>query len=69
MVNMLIGGYDDEAGPELYYMDYLSSLVKVPFGVHGYGSFFSLSVMDRYYKEGKVYYRNQCTTCQIKFRI
>ena len=54
MVNMLMGGYDDETGPELYYMDYLSALVKVPFGIHGYGSFFSLSVMDRYYREGKM---------------
>lgn len=50
-VNMLIGGYDEEEGPELYFMDYLSALVKLPFAVHGYGSFFSLSVMDRYYKE------------------
>lgn len=50
-VNLLMGGYDKENGPELYYLDYLASLVKVPFAVQGYGSFFSLSVMDRYYKE------------------
>jgi len=52
MVNILIGGYDTENGPELYYLDYLGSLVTLPFAVQGYGSFFSLSVMDRYYKEG-----------------
>lgn len=50
-VNLLIGGFDADDGSDLYYMDYLGSLVKVPFAVHGYGSFFSLSVMDRYYKE------------------
>lgn len=50
-VNMLMAGYDQEEGPELYFMDYLSALVKLPFAAHGYGSFFSLSVMDRYYKE------------------
>lgn len=49
-VNLLMAGHDEEAGPELYFMDYLSSLVKLPFAVHGYGSFFSLSIMDRYYK-------------------
>ena len=27
-----------------------SSFVQVPFAAHGYGSFFALSVMDRYYK-------------------
>lgn len=50
-VNALIGGCDPEDGANLYYLDYLGSMVKVPFGVHGYGSFFSLSVMDRNYKE------------------
>lgn len=50
-VNMLVAGYDKEAGPELYFMDYLASSVKLPFAVHGYGSFFTLSVMDRYYRE------------------
>ncbi|KAJ7374975.1 Proteasome subunit beta type-2 [Desmophyllum pertusum] len=51
-VNMLIAGYDDANGPELYYMDWLAALSKVPFAAHGYGSFFSLSIMDRYYKPG-----------------
>ncbi|ESP05311.1 hypothetical protein LOTGIDRAFT_181139 [Lottia gigantea] len=50
-VNMLLAGHDKEDGPSLYYMDYLASLNKVPFGVHGYGGFFSLSVMDRYYQK------------------
>ena len=52
-VNLLMAGFDDEAGADLYYMDYLASLSKLPFAVHGYGSFFSLSIMDRYYKDSK----------------
>lgn len=52
-VNVLMGGYDKENGPELYFMDYLASSVKVPFACHGYGGYLSLSIMDRYYKEGK----------------
>lgn len=52
MVNMLIAGYDDANGPELYFMDWLASLQKVPFAAHGYGSFFSLSIMDSYYRPG-----------------
>ena len=28
-VNMLIAGYDDEKGPELYFLDYLAALQKV----------------------------------------
>ncbi|ESO11681.1 hypothetical protein HELRODRAFT_166696 [Helobdella robusta] len=49
-VNLLIAGYDSKDGANLYYMDYLGSLVKVPFATHGYSSFFSLSVMDCHYK-------------------
>ncbi|XP_013405017.1 proteasome subunit beta type-2 [Lingula anatina] len=51
MVNLLLAGFDEESGPALYYMDYLASMNKVPFALHGYGSFFALSIMDRYYKE------------------
>jgi 20S proteasome subunit beta 4 len=50
--NMLVGGFDKEAGASLYYMDYLASSCKVPFAVVGYSSFFALSILDRYYKEG-----------------
>ncbi|XP_061718047.1 proteasome subunit beta type-2 [Cydia pomonella] len=49
-VNLLMGGYDKENGPELYFMDYLASSVKVPFAAHGYGGFLSVSIMDRYHK-------------------
>ncbi len=57
-VNLLLGGFDAEAGPQLYFMDYLASQVQLPYAVHGYGSFFSLSVMDRYYKEGSWCHQN-----------
>jgi len=45
-----MGGYDDQDGTNLYYMDYLGSSVELDYTIQGYGSFFSLSVMDRYYK-------------------
>ncbi|XP_015514090.1 proteasome subunit beta type-2 [Neodiprion pinetum] len=48
-VNILMAGYDDETGPELYFIDYLASCVKVPYAAHGYGGFFSLAIMDRYH--------------------
>ncbi|XP_058804602.1 proteasome subunit beta type-2-like [Phymastichus coffea] len=49
-VNMLMAGYDDQTGPELYFIDYLASCVRVPYATHGYGGFFSLTILDRYYK-------------------
>jgi 20S proteasome alpha/beta subunit len=73
MVNLLIGGYDkadkgDAGGPSLYYMDYLAAMVEVPFAIHGYGSFFALSIMDRFYRPGwfllcpeSVVYFNWCS--------
>ncbi|XP_014613656.1 PREDICTED: proteasome subunit beta type-2-like [Polistes canadensis] len=48
-VNLLMAGYDDEIGPQLYFIDYLASCVKVPYAAHGYGGFFSLSILDRYH--------------------
>lgn len=48
-----MAGYDKENGPELYFMDYLASSVKVPFAAHGFGGYLSLSVLDRYYKRGE----------------
>ncbi|KAB0803479.1 hypothetical protein PPYR_00449 [Photinus pyralis] len=50
-VNMLLAGYDDQEGPQLYFVDYLASLANVKFASHGYGGFFSLAIMDRYYSE------------------
>lgn len=47
-VNLLVGGYDTSTNaPHLYWLDYLGTLVEVPFGAHGYGSYFALSLLDR----------------------
>ena len=34
------------------FLDLFSLFLQIPFAAHGYGSFFSLSIMDRYYKPG-----------------
>lgn len=47
-VNLLLAGYDNQK-PSLYYIDYLSSMQPVEYGAHGYGSYFALSTMDKYY--------------------
>jgi len=49
-VNLLLGGYDVAADvPKLYWIDYLGTLADVPFAAHGYGSYFALSLLDRYH--------------------
>ncbi|VEL23991.1 unnamed protein product [Protopolystoma xenopodis] len=48
-VNVLIAGYDEETGPEMYFADYLGALVKVPYAIHGYGGLFTYGILDRYY--------------------
>lgn len=48
-VNLLLGGYDVTTyTPHLYWVDYFGTLVEVPFAAHGYGSYFALSLLDRY---------------------
>nr|VDD50371.1 unnamed protein product [Brassica oleracea] len=49
-VNILMAGYDKEAGASLYYIDYIATLHKVDKGAFGYGSYFSLSTMDRHFR-------------------
>lgn len=49
-MNILLAGYDKETGPSLYYIDYIASLHKVDKAAFGYGSYFSLAMMDRHYK-------------------
>ncbi|XP_061354522.1 proteasome subunit beta type-2-A isoform X1 [Gastrolobium bilobum] len=51
-VNILLAGYDKETGPSLYYIDYIATLHKLEKGAFGYGSYFSLSMMDRHYHSG-----------------
>eukprot|EP00928_Gymnodinium_smaydae_P041060 TRINITY_DN277_c0_g1_i1.p1 TRINITY_DN277_c0_g1~~TRINITY_DN277_c0_g1_i1.p1 ORF type:complete len:198 (-),score=56.27 TRINITY_DN277_c0_g1_i1:113-706(-) len=48
--DLLIGGVDEDGTPSLYFMDYLASSEKVQKAAHGYGAYFALSIMDRYYK-------------------
>ncbi|KAL1548619.1 Proteasome subunit beta type-2-A [Salvia divinorum] len=49
MVNIILGGYEKDVGPSLYFIDYIASLYKVGKAAFGYGSYFALSMMDRYY--------------------
>jgi len=50
-VNPLIAGFDTETGKaELYFMDYLAAMIKTQYACHGYGGFFSTSIMDRHFK-------------------
>ena len=48
-VNLLLAGYDTATHlPHLYWVDYLGTMTEVPFAAHGYGSYFALSLLDRY---------------------
>ncbi|KAJ7546785.1 hypothetical protein O6H91_08G054400 [Diphasiastrum complanatum] len=49
MVNMMIGGFDKDTGPSLYFLDYIATLHKVEKGALGYGAYFILSLLDKYY--------------------
>ncbi|KAJ3136529.1 Proteasome subunit beta type-4 [Irineochytrium annulatum] len=52
-VNLLVAGFDPKTStPALYWLDYLASSVKLNFAAHGHASYFVMSTMDRYWKEG-----------------
>ena len=51
VVNLLLGGYDtQQSKTHLYYLDYLGTLADVPYGAHGYGSYFVLGILDRFHR-------------------
>ncbi|XP_038207808.1 proteasome subunit beta type-2-like [Zerene cesonia] len=50
ILNLLIAGYDDKEGGQLYSMDFLASCVKLPFAAHGFGGLISISILNQYYK-------------------
>ncbi|CAM9259119.1 unnamed protein product [Choristocarpus tenellus] len=47
---LLLGGMDKGVS-SLFWIDYLGSMTKVPYGAHGYGSYFTYSVFDQEYKK------------------
>eukprot|EP00698_Gefionella_okellyi_P008216 TRINITY_DN2025_c0_g1_i1.p1 TRINITY_DN2025_c0_g1~~TRINITY_DN2025_c0_g1_i1.p1 ORF type:complete len:215 (-),score=43.62 TRINITY_DN2025_c0_g1_i1:43-651(-) len=49
-VNLLLGGYDKADGAQMFFIDYLGSMHNMKTAGHGYGSFFTLSTMDRLWK-------------------
>ncbi|XP_047532813.1 proteasome subunit beta type-2-like [Vanessa atalanta] len=50
ILNMLIAGYDEDNGCQLYTMDFLASCMKVPYAAHGLGGLFSIPILNHYYK-------------------
>ena len=52
VVDMLLAGYDEGAGPSLYFIDYLASMQKLDKGAHGYAGFFCNSLLDAHWKPG-----------------
>lgn len=45
--NLLVAGYDEGAGPALYWCDYLATLHHMNICGTGYGSYFVLSLFDK----------------------
>lgn len=71
---MLIAGTDPKSGlPELYWLDYMASMVKMNFAAHGYASYFCMSLMDRYWKpdlsleEAKALLRKCIAELRVRF--
>ncbi|CAF4950049.1 unnamed protein product [Pieris macdunnoughi] len=50
ILNLLIAGYDEKEGGQLYTMDFLASCVRLPFAAHGFGGLMSISILSQYYK-------------------
>lgn len=45
--NLLLGGYDEDVGASLYWMDYLGTMHKMNICGNGYGAYFSLPMFEK----------------------
>lgn len=52
-VNLLVGGYNEQEGPELHYIDYIANAKSLDYAGHGYGGIFAASIFDRYHHASK----------------
>merc|ERR1712062_577027 len=53
-VNMMLGGYDlIDDKPRLHMLDYFGADIECPYGAHGYGAMFTMSILDRHYTKEK----------------
>ena len=51
-MNLILGGYDHiEEEPRLHILDYFGSDIECPYGAHGYGAMFTMSILDRHYNK------------------
>ena len=51
-VNLMLGGFDDiECAPTLHMIDYMGADVCCPYGAHGHGAMFTMSILDRHYNK------------------
>ncbi|CAK9297210.1 unnamed protein product [Gordionus sp. m RMFG-2023] len=51
-VNSIIAGFDPQTNQScLFFLDYLASLIPIPFGAQGYGAFFANSILDRHFNK------------------
>lgn len=48
--NLLVAGFDEGVGPSLYWCDYLATMHKMNVCGTGYGSYFTLSMLDRLWR-------------------
>ena len=51
-VNLLLAGFDETAGPSLYFLDYLGTLHEMSCASHGYGGSFVMSLFDKAWRPG-----------------
>lgn len=73
MTNLLIAGFDAKTGPSLFWLDYLATMHKMNFAGTGYGSMFSSSIFDRYWKpdltEGEALNIMEMAIAEVKKRL
>ncbi|KPJ00320.1 PREDICTED: proteasome subunit beta type-2-like [Papilio xuthus] len=73
MLNIVVAGYDDQDGCQLYTMDFLAACLRVPYAAHGLGGYLSWGILDHYYRpdlsEKNAYEVLMCCVREVQLRL
>jgi len=47
--DLLCAGWDEKNGPTMHFVDYMAGMANVKRAAHGYGGYFTLGLLDRYW--------------------
>ncbi|XP_049878132.1 proteasome subunit beta type-2-like [Pectinophora gossypiella] len=50
LLNILVAGWDEKEGGQLYLLDHMATCLRMPIAAHGFGGLFGTSILEYYHR-------------------